>query len=430
MIRHAVADDRVAGLVIGRVELFLVAHDHRAALGAHHDFVFRFLEFLHAHDALVRACGKQRRLVDEVREVGAGESGRAARDDGRLDVVVERHLAHVYLEDQLAAANVGQRHDDLAVEAAGPQQRRIQHVGPVGRRDDDDAFVAFEAVHLDQHLVQGLLALVVTAAESRTAVPTDGVELVDEDDAGRLLLRLLEHVAHARGADADEHLHEVGTGNGEERNLGFAGDRLGEQRLTGSRRAHHEHALGDLAAEALEFARVLEELDDFGDFFLRLVNAGHVGERHTDLVLAEQARLALAERHGATAATAALHLAHEINPYADQQQYREGTDQELANQALRFRFLRREMNAVVFENADQRVVVRFRADRVVLQRLAIAVIDAFAVELDPLYLTGSNLQQEFRIVSSLGRLAADTTEPLHDRQEDHDDDDKNKNIFC
>ena len=38
----------------------------------------------------------------------------------------------------------------------------------------------------------------------------DGVDLIDEDDAGGVLFRLLEHVAHARGADADEHFYEIG----------------------------------------------------------------------------------------------------------------------------------------------------------------------------------------------------------------------------
>jgi hypothetical protein len=99
---------------------------------------------------------------------------------------------------------------DLAVEAARAQQRRVEHVGAVGGRDDDDARVALEAVHLHQQLVQGLLALVVAAAEARAALAADRVDLVDEHDAGRVLLRLLEHVAHARGAHADEHLDEVG----------------------------------------------------------------------------------------------------------------------------------------------------------------------------------------------------------------------------
>ena len=36
----------------------------------------------------------------------------------------------------------------------------------------------------------------------------DRVDLVNEDDAGRILFGLLEQVAHTAGADADEHLDE------------------------------------------------------------------------------------------------------------------------------------------------------------------------------------------------------------------------------
>ena len=87
------------------------------------------------------------------------------------------------------------------------------------------------------------------------------------------------------------------------------------------------------------------------------------------------------------------------------------------------------MNAVFFENSDERVVVRFRADRVVLQWLPVTVINSLTVKLHPLYFSGANLHQEFGIVSSLGRLAANTTETLYDRQEYDNDDDKNENIF-
>ena len=53
-----------------------------------------------------------------------------------------------------------------------------------------------EAVHLDEQLVQGLLTLVVPAAEPGAAMAADGVDLVDEHDRGRRRLRLLEQVAH------------------------------------------------------------------------------------------------------------------------------------------------------------------------------------------------------------------------------------------
>ena len=74
-----------------------------------------------------------------------------------------------------------------------------------------------EPVHLDEELVQGLLALVVAAAHAGAAMAADGVDLVHEDDAGGVLLRLLEQVADAARADADEHLDEVRAGDREER---------------------------------------------------------------------------------------------------------------------------------------------------------------------------------------------------------------------
>ena len=155
---------------------------------------------LHADDLEAAAGGVEGGLVHEVGEVGPGEARGSAREDHEVDVVRERDLARVDLEHALAAADVGERDDDAAVEAAGPQQRGIEHVGPVGCGDEDDAFVGLEAVHLDEELVERLLALVVAAAEARAPVAPDGVDLVDEDDAGRVLLSLLEEVADAARA--------------------------------------------------------------------------------------------------------------------------------------------------------------------------------------------------------------------------------------
>ena len=112
-------------------------------------------------------------------------------------------------ENALAALHVRTVDHDAAVETAGTQQRRIEDIRAVGGGHQDDAFVALEAVHLDQQLVQRLLPLVVPPAQAGATVTAHGVYLVDEDDARRVLLALLEQVADAAGADADEHLDEV-----------------------------------------------------------------------------------------------------------------------------------------------------------------------------------------------------------------------------
>src|SRR5206468_4062259 len=108
-----------------------------------------------------------------------------------------RNLARVDAQDPFAALDVRTIHDDPPIEAAGTKKRRIEDVGAVGRRDENDAFVRFEPVHLDEQLIERLLALVVAAAKTRTAMAADGVDFVDEHDARRILLALLEEVADA-----------------------------------------------------------------------------------------------------------------------------------------------------------------------------------------------------------------------------------------
>src|SRR5581483_8013910 len=166
--------------------------------------------------------GQKRGLVDQVGELGAGEAGRAGRERVEVDPRRERLALDVGLEDLAATDTVGTVDDDLTVEAARPQQRRIENVRPVRRADQDDVLVDREAVHLHQQLVQRLLALVVAAADTGAAMAADRVELVDENDARRRLLFLLEQIAHAAGAETDEHLDEVRAGNREERNAGLA----------------------------------------------------------------------------------------------------------------------------------------------------------------------------------------------------------------
>ena len=196
------------------------------------------------------------------------------------------------LQDLLAPLHVGRADGHLAIEASRPQQRGIENVGPVRRRDDDDALVRREAVHLDEELVQRLLALFV--AERRAAAgAADRVELVEEDDARRVAARVLEQLADPRRADARVHLDEVGSAREEERGARFAGDRPREQSLAGSGRPDEQHALRDASADRREPLRLAEEVDDLLYFFFRLVDAGDVRERHGRRFRRGFARLAL-----------------------------------------------------------------------------------------------------------------------------------------
>ena len=227
----------------------------------------------------------------------------------QVDVRGDRLALLVDLEDLQTALQVRTVDGDLPVETAGAQQRRVEDVRPVRGGDQDHAALHVEAVHLDEELVQRLLALVVAAAEARTAVPADGVDLVDEDDRRGVRLGLLEQVTDPGGTDTDEHLDEVGTGDRVERDARLAGDGAREQGLARSGRAVQQHALGDLGADGLELRRLLEELLDLLELLDGLVGTRDVGERRLRGVLGDQLGLRLPEVHHPGAA--ALHLVHQ-----------------------------------------------------------------------------------------------------------------------
>ena len=76
----------------------------------------------------------------------------------------------VHPEDLGAILEFGERNYDLAIETPGSKQGGIEDVGPVGGRHHHNALGALEAVHLGEHLVEGLLSLVVSAAEASAAL--------------------------------------------------------------------------------------------------------------------------------------------------------------------------------------------------------------------------------------------------------------------
>ena len=311
----------VTGLMIGGDALFVVAEDEAAPFLAHEHLVLGVLEVRHVQTVLVQFGGLQSGLVDQVFKVRAGKTGRPLGQNLKIDIVAQRGAPGVHLKNTLTAAQVGGGHHHLAIETAGAQQGGVQHVGPVGGRNEDDALVGLEAVHFHQQLVESLFPLVMTSAQARAALAAHGVDFVDENEAGRVLLALSEQIAHARGAHAHEHFHKIRTRDGKEGHPGLARHGAGQQRLAGARRADEQHAFGNAAAQAGKLARIGQKLDHFGQFLFGLIHARHVGKGDAALLLGNHARSGTAEGHGFAAAP--LHLAHEENPHPDEQQHGE-----------------------------------------------------------------------------------------------------------
>ncbi|VFT73405.1 Uncharacterised protein [Klebsiella aerogenes] len=396
MFRNQTADNGVACFVVSGRFFLRFRHHHGATFRTHHDFVFRFFELNHRNNTFVAASSKQRRFVDQVRQVRTREARGTARNDRRVDIRRQRYATHMHFQDLFTTANIRQTNDNLTVEAAWTQQRGVQNVRTVSRRDNDNTFVTFEAVHFNQHLVQGLLTFIVTTAKARATLAADGVDFIDEDDARRCFLSLLEHVTHTRCTDTDEHFDEIRTGNCEERHFCFASDRFRQQRFTSTRRADHQDAFRDLTAQFLEAARLTQVFHQLTDFLFRFVTPGNVGKSGFDLVFRQHTGFAFAEGHRALPA-AALHLPHKEDPDADQQQHWEPGDEDGSQQAWLFWWFANNFDVFSQQVIEQLRIVNRNVSRVTVT-IFLGNVDLTSVDTRFANLVLIDLLQEGRII--------------------------------
>ena len=201
----------------------------------------------------------------------------------------------MYIQNLLAATDIRQRHHHLAVETARALQSGIQYIRTVGSGNYNHGLIALETIHLHQQLVQGLLALVVTAAQTGTTLTTDRINLINKDDARCVFLGLLEHIAHTASTDADKHFHEIGTGNTEEWHLCFAGNRFGQQGFTGTGATGQQNTTRHTSAQALIAVGGFQVINDFLHFFFGFITTGYIGKSHPVGVFIQQFGTAFAE---------------------------------------------------------------------------------------------------------------------------------------
>ena len=189
-------------------------------------------------------------------------------------VLGERHVPRVYLEDLEPALLVRDLDLDLAVEASWPSQGRVDGVGPVGRRYDDDLASCLEPVHEREQLADDSA---LHLSGDLLSLWSDRVDLVDEYDGRCLLLCFLEDLAEPRLGLAVELAHDLRSADWDEVRVALGRDRLGQQGLAGAGRAVEQHSLRRLDAELLEYLRVAErELNHLPDFLDLVLQAADV----------------------------------------------------------------------------------------------------------------------------------------------------------
>ena len=102
---------------------------------------------------------------------------------------------------------------------------------------------------------------------STTALPSHRINLINEDDAGRIALRFHKEVTNAAGPDTYKHFHKFRSCNGEERHPRLAGHSTREKRLPGTRRTNEQNPLWNFCPEVDVLLRVLEKIHHLHQIF-------------------------------------------------------------------------------------------------------------------------------------------------------------------
>ena len=96
------------------------------------------------------AGGAQGCLIAQIREIRSAQSRCRPGESLEIDILREVKMTRVNAQDAFPPAPVRQRHDHLAIEAPWTEQRRIEHVRPIRRGEQNHLLAIVESIHLHE----------------------------------------------------------------------------------------------------------------------------------------------------------------------------------------------------------------------------------------------------------------------------------------
>jgi hypothetical protein len=190
----------------------------------------------------------------------------------------------VDLENLETTSRVGDTNIDLTIETAESSKSGVDRVGSVSGSHDNDVGASLHAVHEGKELRNNSsLDLTVRLL----TLGGDGVDLVDVDKGGRVILGFLERLSQVRLRLTSHLGHDLGTIDKEEEGTSLVGDSSSHQSLTGTRGSVKQNTSGRLNTNRLEKLGMSERKLN------HLSNLGHLLSASTNVVVANLVEVVL-----------------------------------------------------------------------------------------------------------------------------------------
>ena len=417
------SNESMADFMVGNDPALLLAHDAVLLLLADQDLFNRDEQVLLGDVFALVLDGIDRRLVNHIGKIGADRPACCERNFLEVDGLVHPDVLGVNLQDRLTSLQVRALHDDPSVKAAGTKECLIQDLRAVRCAQDQDSLGRVKPVHLREELVQGLFSFFIASAVLRVTASADRIDLINENNAGRVFRCFAEKVPDTGCADADIELNEIRARQREERHMRLTCDRLGKKCFARSGRAHEQRSLRELCADGRIVIRIMQEIDDLDQRLLGLVLAGDVLEGNAGLPLDILLRGAAADAHDASASA---HPAEEEGQEYPHQQNRQDIGQDKGYDKSRGIRHAAADNNVVLEHARSQGSLILRKSRIIAESrfligktlLLCRNVDLVAVDLDARDIFLFHHGNKFR-VGDLRRLRGNPAHKIADNQKCH-----------
>mmetsp|Transcript_7810 Transcript_7810/g.11401 ORF Transcript_7810/g.11401 Transcript_7810/m.11401 type:complete len:204 (-) Transcript_7810:874-1485(-) len=177
----------------------------------YHNAINGTINLFPSNGSLVLTSGCDCGLIHKIFELSSTETRSSSCNSLKIDISLKGFATCVDTEDLCTALVVRKVNSDLTVESSWTKQRIIKNVHTIGGSNGNDTWISVETVHLNKNLIDSLFTFVVSSCKTSSTLTSYGINLINEDDAGSVFLRLREDVTNARGTDTNKHLNEFGT---------------------------------------------------------------------------------------------------------------------------------------------------------------------------------------------------------------------------
>mmetsp|Transcript_5693 Transcript_5693/g.8374 ORF Transcript_5693/g.8374 Transcript_5693/m.8374 type:complete len:286 (+) Transcript_5693:880-1737(+) len=247
------------------------------------DAIHGRVNFFPSHSRLILPGSGDGCLVHQVLQLGTTETRSSSGNRFKINIGLDWLATSVHAQDSSTALEIGKIDCDLTIESSRAEKCVIKNVKPVRGSNGDNTRIAIETIHFDQNLIQCLLTLIVTSSESCSALTSNGIDFINEDDTRGVLLGLVKHITHTRSSNSNEHLHEFGTRNGDEWHTGLSSNSLGEEGLTGTRGSVKDNTTRNAASILSVSLRLLQEVNYLSELELGSVTSSNLVESYSSI---------------------------------------------------------------------------------------------------------------------------------------------------